>query len=56
MSKVCHGLKNCLCDGVRAGKKACVLRLREGCRDGLQNSCERVGDPGIVTKCALPCS
>jgi len=30
------------------GKKACVLQRRDGCRDGLQNSCLCVGSPGIL--------
>ena len=30
------------------GKKACVLQRRDGCRDGLQNSCARVGNPGVM--------
>ncbi|MEI6048835.1 MAG: hypothetical protein WCS03_08040 [Bacteroidota bacterium] len=35
-------------DGVRAGKEACVLQRRDGCREGLQNSCLCVGSPGVV--------
>ena len=31
------------------GKEACVLQRREGCREGLQNSCLRVGSPVIMT-------
>ena len=30
------------------GKEACVLQRRDGCREGLQNSCLRVGSPGIM--------
>lgn len=28
-------------EGVQVGKEACVLQQRDGCRDGLQNSCAR---------------
>ena len=31
------------------GKEACVLQRRDGCREGLPNSCLRVGSPGIMT-------
>ena len=31
------------------GKEACVLQRRDGCREGLQNSCLRVGSPFIMT-------
>ena len=41
-----HGIENILSGGVWAGKEACVLQRREGCRDGLQNSCLCVGSPG----------
>jgi hypothetical protein len=42
----------CLDDGVRVGKEACVLQRRDGCRDGLQNSCLRVGNPGTMRTCS----
>jgi hypothetical protein len=29
-------------------KKACVLQRKDGCREGLQNSCLCVGSPGIM--------
>ena len=30
------------------GKEACVLQRRDGCSERLQNSCLRVGNPGIM--------
>ena len=33
------------------GKKACVLKRRDDCREGLQNSCVRVGGPGVMWVC-----
>jgi hypothetical protein len=40
---------SCLSGKVQVGKKACVLQRRDGCREGLQNSCARVGSPGTVS-------
>jgi len=33
---------------VQVGKKACVLQRRDGCGDGLQNSCLCVGSHGVM--------
>jgi len=33
-------------------KKACVLQRRDGCREGLQNSCLRIGNPGTMRTCS----
>ena len=41
-------LKRKLLDRICTGKKACVLQRRDGCRDGLQNSCLCAGSHGVV--------
>ena len=48
MFRISQGSKVCHDSGIRAGKKACVLKRRDDCREGLQNSCARVGSPGVM--------